>query len=150
MSTPRNQRVPDEIVAAFRAYLAGRTEEWSARNGALDRSEAGRRAYKAFLIALFVNAVERGLGREPSWDRIVEFVADLRSRGDELADMLDPEETERMIEWAGQSSVSIGAKRSAEIWMAVTAVIIRDAALDDGELNAFLERARTFAEGVLG
>lgn len=151
MSTPQ-QRVPDEIVAAFRAYLSGDKERWTARNAALDRSKPGRRAYKAFLIAMFVTAVGRRFGRGPRWSHIVEFVADLRSRDDELADMLDPEETERMIERAGEGTVHLddAGKRSVEIWMAVLTAIIRDESLAPAELDVFLERARTYAEGVLG
>lgn len=151
MSTPQ-QRVPDEVVAAFRACLSGDTEQWTARNAALDRSPAGRRAYQAFICAMFTESVHRRLGLHPREARIIAFVADVRSRGDELADLLDPETTERLIgevyDYADPGEID--AKRSAQIRFAIIVVIIRDEDLSETELNVFLERSRTRADEVLG
>jgi len=150
MSHP--EHVPDDVVAAFRAYLSGDRELWKTRNEALDRSRTVQRAYRAFVSAMFAEAVDRRLGRHPAWERIVEFVADIRARDDALADALDPDETERMIAWVDDDAGidDIDADRSLGIWILVVTVIVRDADLDDAGLDAFLQRARTFADEVLG
>lgn len=148
-STP----VTDDVMDAFRAYLSGDTEEWKVRNDALDRSLPARRAYKAFLMAMFTEAVDRRLGRSPSWERIVEFVAELRARDDSIADMIDPDEAERMIAWASDDETGSGdidERRSVGIWMFVIAAVVRDAGLDAAGLDAFLRKSRRFAHQVLG
>lgn len=151
MSIPQ-RRVADDIVAAFRAYFSGSEGEWFARSSALDRSADGMRVYRAFLAAMFGESVRRRLGHQrPREAAIIEFVADVRARGDEIADLLDPEGTERLIAaaYGEPDGYGLGGEHT-RIRLTVLTVIIRDAALSPAELDVFLERSRTAAEEVLG
>lgn len=151
MSTPQ-RRVPDEILAAFRAYITDDMELWSAREAALDWSKAGRLAYRAFIVAMFAEAVRLQLGPHPREERIIEFVADVRARDDEIADLLDPDTTERLIGevYDYTDAADIGRERAEPIRLAVIIAIIPGAHLTPAELDAFLERSRTSAEEALG
>lgn len=148
MSTPQ-RRVPDEILAAFRAYLSDDMDLWSAREAALDWSRPGRLAYRAFIVAMFAEAVLLRLGSHPREEGIIGFVADVRTRGDEIADLLDPDTTERLIGevYDYTDAADIGRERAEPIRLAVIVAIIE---LTPAELDAFLERSRTRAEEVLG
>lgn len=149
---PPFQQVSDDVVDAFRAYLAGDSQMWKARNAALDWSRDGRRAYRAFIHAMFAEAVHRRLGRHPREARIIEFVADVRALSDDIADAIDPDQTERLIASldADAETGDIGTEASLRISLTVLAAIIGDEHLSPAELNVFLERSRTFANEILG
>ena len=140
MSHP--QHVPDDLVAAFRAHLSGDAEEAPSRTG--------RRAYQAFVGAMFTEAVRRRLGRHPGEARIIGFVADLRTLSDELADALDPDATERLIAAVDADAGNIDGERALRTRSIVLVAIIRGEHLDPAELDVFLERSRTLANGILG
>lgn len=150
MSTPQ-RRVPDEILAAFRAYIIDDMELWSAREAELDWSKPGSLAYRAFIVAMFTEAVRRRLGRHPREERIIEFVADVRARGDEIADLLDPDTTERLIgeiyDYADAGDIT--RERAEPIRLAIIVAIIPGEHLTPAELDEFLEQSRTSAEAVL-
>ena len=142
--------VTDDMVAALRAYLSRDYEEFKRRNGAFDASQGLRRSYVALLIASFVEAVERRFAT-PSREEIAAFVAGMRARDDHLA-KLDPDATERLIAFVFEDDVrieDIDPDKSVGIRMMVLSQIFHDLALDDAELEVFLERARTLANEIL-
>lgn len=144
--------VTDEMVDAFRAYLSGDKDGFKLRNDALDRSRPARQAYRALMIGLFVTAVERRFPTPPTWERRIEFVAELRARDQEVADALDPETTERVIASVFDDKVDtddVKGRRAIRVWMLVTDGIIADADLDAPALEAFLAKARAFAGELL-
>ena len=147
--------VTDDIVAAYRAYLSGDTEQWHRRIDALDlnNAPATSRANSAYLTALFMDAVERRFNANTTRDEIIDFVADLRSRDDQIAEKLDPDATERMVAMVFDDDVAtddIPRHQTIGIRMGVLAVIIREGGLDSAELEEFLEKSRAFANEILG
>ena len=147
--------VTDDIVAAFRAYLSEDTEQWHRRLTALDldNAPATSRAHFAFLTALFAMAVERRFTVNTTRDEIIDFVADLRSRDEKIAERLDPDATERMIAMVFDDSVEtddIPRMQTIGIRMGVLTLIIREGGLDSAELEDFLEKSRAFANEILG
>ncbi|HEY3682718.1 MAG TPA: hypothetical protein VGL93_06740 [Streptosporangiaceae bacterium] len=142
----------DDIVAAFRAHLRGDRQEWNRLNEALDRSPATTEPYFAFLTALFAMAVQRRFGNAPTDDEIIDFVADLRSREDVLADRLSADATERMITMIVRDDVmtdDIPRQQTIDIRMGVLTAIIRDEAPDATEIEDLLKGSRALADGLL-
>ena len=144
--------VTDEMVAAMRAYLMRDYEQFRRRNSAFDGSRTQRRAFLALLTAAFVKGVQRRFPESPARDEIIDFVAELRARGDELRE-LEPNATERMIELVFDDSVEVGdidGKQSIGIRLSVLAQIFYDEDPDSAELEDFLDRSRAFADEMLG
>lgn len=52
--------------------------------------------------------VQRRFGNVPVRDAIIDFVADLRSRDDVLAERLEPDATERMIRMIYEDDIETG------------------------------------------
>lgn len=145
--------VTDDMVASFRAYLSGDREQWNRRMNAMDRSPKSERVYLAMLTAVFFEALARRFSDAPTRDETVEFVADLRSRGEQLAERLDPEAAERMIAAVYDHDVDldgISQDQRLGVRMSVSRVIFYDEGPDSAELEEFLDKSRTFANEMLG
>lgn len=80
--------VTDEQVTTLRAQLAGQVDEHRRLLDQLDQA-AGRTGYPALVAATFALAVDRRFGSS-SDAGIIHFVSDVRTRGPELADRIDP------------------------------------------------------------
>ena len=116
----------------------------------LDRAEA-KKGYTALVTAGFVEAVERRFGTSYQAADIVEFVAAVRARSDQVAAELDPDVAERVIrvvlEDAPVDDLSRNAITGAQLLLLIG--LIADAQLDGQELDQFLTGARKFADQLM-
>lgn len=116
----------------------------------LDRAEA-KKGYSALVTAGFVEAAERRFGTSYQAVGIVEFVADVRGRSDQVAAELDPDVAERVIrvvlENAPVDDLSRNAITGAQLLLLIG--LIADARLDSQELDQFLAGARKFADQLM-
>lgn len=87
--------VSDDQVAAIREYLSGNQDEFRRLNGSLDRSKEGLRAYGCFITGAFFEAVTLRFNDQTSRAEVIDYVADLRSRSDNVAEELDPDRAPR-------------------------------------------------------
>jgi hypothetical protein len=142
--------VTDQQAATLRAQLAGNLEEHKRLLAGL-ATEADRRGYSALLTAAFYNAVDLRFTRDSSLDDVIEFVADVRARSERVRDALDPRIAERVL-LAAFTSDNLDDLDSSELTktkMFLLAAIIADQHLDDAGLDAFLGKARAFADELL-
>jgi hypothetical protein len=142
--------VTDDVVATMRAYLSGDREQFQRRNEAL--APGDRKAFRALLTAAFMEAVERRFGGGTPRDEIIDFVAELRGRDDQIAERLDPDATERMIAAVFDDDVEtddIDANTSVGIQMGVLALSMAQRGSDSADLEEFLDRSRAFANEIL-
>lgn len=145
--------VTDDMVATYRAFLSGDHEQWKQRRAALGTSPETTRPFFALLTGLFVEAVERRFDPGVSRDEIITFIADLRSRSDDLAERLDPDASERMIAMVFDDDVStdgIPRDQTIGVRLSVTAAIVGDEGLDGAQLEEFLAKSRNLADEILG
>jgi hypothetical protein len=79
---------------------------------------------------------------------IVEFVGQVRTRSDRIADELDPRAAERLILHAlGEGSIEgLDEETVAGTQMLVLAALIADEHLDDAGLDEFMAEVRAVAE----
>jgi hypothetical protein len=141
--------VTDQQAATLRAQLAGNLEEHKRLLAGLATED--RRGYSALLTAAFYNAVDLRFTRESSLDEVIEFVADVRARSERVRDALDPRIAERVL-LAAFTSDDLDDLDSSELTktkMFLLAAIIADQHLDDAGLDAFLAKARAFADELL-
>ena len=144
--------VTDEQVAALRAQLAGSLQEHKRLLAQLDRA-AARTGYSALLSAAFCEAVERRFAKGATAADVMEFVGNVRSRFDELADKIDPRTAERLI-LAVYTDEHVPDDLSLEIryriQLLLLAALIADEQLDGAGLDAFLVDARKLADQWIG
>lgn len=143
--------VTDDMVAAVRAYLQADTDEFDRLNAVINDSNRMDVAYKAMIIATFAVAVRRKFSERSSRDEVIEYVANVRSRGPKLPEVLDPNASEQMITsvFTDESIRDIDARTKMMIWTHFSAAIVSDAGLKGEELEAFLADAREFANELL-
>jgi hypothetical protein len=142
--------VTDEQMAALRAHLALRPDEFKQHHETLVRNDdlAG---YGELIFAAFVMAARRRF--VPSWTvpDIIGFVVAARIRLREAGIDIDPRTSEALLRRALGEDVSIGLDEAAvgraQIFLLGEMVI--DEQLDDVGLDEFLERARDLADGWL-
>lgn len=84
-------------------------------------------------------------------NEVIDYVADLRSRSDNVAAELDPEKAERMIMMVisddGVDDLSSSERIGLE--MILIAGFVTDAGFDAAGLETFLEKARAFGNALL-
>ena len=88
--------VTDEQMATLRALLSDDMDRYRQLFSGLDRAEA-KKGYSALVTAGFAEAVERRFGTSYRGADVVEFVASVRARSDQVAAELDPDVAERVI-----------------------------------------------------
>ena len=143
--------VTDQQVATLRAQLAGNLEEHKRLLKQLDRRADGL-GYGAMVTGAFFEAVDRRFAKDTTRDDVIEFVADVRSRTEDVRDALDPGVAERVL-LAALEQADIGdldaepARRSQTYLLAAMVV---DEQFDDAALDEFMARARTVANSLLG
>jgi len=142
--------VTDEQVAALRAQLAGNAAEHKRLFAELDR-QGDALGYSALVNAAFFEAVDRRFGKQNTRADVIEFVADVRSRFDEVADEVDPRAAERVIfKVLGTGSTDdIDAQTSLTAKLYLLAAIIADEHLDDTGLDDFMVEVRKSANYLL-
>lgn len=85
----RIMAVTDEQVAALRALLTGDVTE-NLRLAAEIRRDGRSAGYSALVNAAFFEAVDRRFGKASTPASIIEYISDVRSRSDEIAEKVDP------------------------------------------------------------
>jgi hypothetical protein len=142
--------VTDDQVATLRALLSDDMDRYRQLFSGLDRTEA-KKGYSALVTAGFVEAVERRFGPSYQGADIVEFVASVRARSDQVAAELDPDVAERVIrvvlEDAPVDDLSRNAITGAQLLLLIG--LIADAQLDGQELDQFLAGARKLADQLM-
>lgn len=143
--------VSADQVATVRAFLSGDGETFERLNGELDRSKEGRTAYATLITATFARAVQRRFNAKTPRSEIIDYVADVRSRSDNVAAKLDPDRAERMIMTIiGDENVDdLDSNERIQVAMFLIAGLVADANFDEAELEAFLERSRSLADKLL-
>lgn len=144
--------VSADQVAAMRAYLSGNQDEFRRLNRSLDKSKAASRSYQALITATFVEAVEQRFNAQTTRNEVIDYVADLRSRDDEIAEVLDPDRAERMIMTviADENVDDLSGNERIDLAMLLVAGFVADANFSEAELEAFMEKSRAFADELLG
>lgn len=142
--------VTDEQVTALRTILTGDTERGKELSANLDRAQAAR-GYTALVTAAFGTAVMRRFGKQHTTRDVVEFVADVRSRSENLAAKIDPDAGERLIGAALGEATTQGMARDTKITgqFLLLGALIEAEHLDDAGLDAFMEEARKLADEML-
>jgi len=137
-------------VAALRAQLSGNSPEHrrliSEFSGRDDRV-----AYSALVHAAFLDAVARRFTRQTQPSEVIEYVADVRSRTDEIAAAVDPKASEQLILEALGSGTTDGidTKTSSTAMLFLLTALIADEHLDSAALDQFIATARTTADYLL-
>jgi len=142
--------VTDDQVATLRALLSDDMDRYRQLFSGLDRAEA-KKGYSALVTAGFAEAVERRFGPGYRGADIVEFVASVRSRSDQVAAELDPDVAERVIrvvlEDVPVDDLNRNAVTGAQLLLLIG--LIADAQLDGQGLDQFLAEARKLADQLM-
>jgi hypothetical protein len=143
--------VTDQQVATLRAYLSGDATEHKRLLQQFDR-DVDSAGYSALVTAAFFAAVDRRFGKDAARADVIEYVADVRSRLDEVADAVDPRAAERLIwEVLGEGSTGdLRGKSSARAKLFLTAALVADANFGSSELDEFVAKVRKYADHLLG
>ncbi len=140
-------RVTSDQVATLRAYLSGDFGDYEERRGQIDRSP-DRAGYMALVSAAFCEAAERRFSAQDPAERVIEFVADVRTRFDRDGSQIDARAAERMIR-AVYTDEQIGDLDSAtrgRTQIILLAALVIDEQLDAAGLDAFLADAAKLAD----
>jgi hypothetical protein len=143
--------VTDQQVATLRAMLSGNRAEHKRLVAQLDRQSDGL-GYSGLVTAAFIKAVDRRFGKASTRTDVIEFVAEARSRSDEIAETVDPRVGERLIRKvvSDESTDDIDARTSATAKLLLLAALIADEELDGAELDKFIADARQLADYLIG
>lgn len=143
--------VTDEQVATLRAFLSGDAAEHK-RMARQFESQADRVGYSALITAAFFAAVDRRFRKDTPKEDIINYVAEVRSRFDDVAEAVDPLVAERLIhEVLGEGSTDdVRGAKSARAKLFLLAALVADADLDSGALDEFIVKARKYADYLLG
>jgi hypothetical protein len=149
---PHPHTVPDEYVAALRAYLAGDPgyDELSQRLAERDGDEGGN-VYAALLGMTFIIAARRQFPRNTSAN-VIRFVARTRAAAGPPGAAIDARIVERTLRAAlGEPSAADGITdltRASVMMMLLPALLTNDG-IPVTELDTILEEARTLANRAL-
>jgi AcrR family transcriptional regulator len=149
---PHPHAVPDEYVAALRAYLTGDPgyDELSQRLADRDGNEGGN-VYAALLGMTFLIAARRRFRTHTSAD-VIRFVARTRAAAGANGAAIDPGIAERTLRAAlDQPSAATGIEdriRAAAVMMLLPA-LLNQQATRSGELDTLLAEARELADRAL-
>ncbi|MEV0662977.1 hypothetical protein ACIBI3_25235 [Actinomadura luteofluorescens] len=142
-----------EQLATLRAQLAGQVDEHRRLLHRLDPEQA-KLGYAALVAAAFVVAVERRFrqGKHAANDaQVIDFVASVREKDDDSAEIVNPKVAESMIlTLLGRGSVdTIGENTMFEHQIMLLAALIGQAQFDESELDAFMAEAASLANQIL-
>ncbi|MFC7623081.1 hypothetical protein [Microlunatus sp. GCM10028923] len=137
----------EDVVASLRAFLRVDIAEYDRSGELLTPPE--REARGALLVAAFVVASEKRFGHAGT-SEIVDFVARLRSRTEEMADLIDPRTAERLISAAAtEGSVDdISTYEKGTHYGPLLAAMVVEESLTDDELDDFLSESLELAKGL--
>jgi hypothetical protein len=139
--------VTDEQVAALRAQLADDVEEHRRLLAQLDLDSGGRE-YLALIDAAFFEAAERRFGNESTTADVIEYVADVRSRSQRIAEAVDARLAEQLIRMVFSDSPAeqLDSKAALTAKQVLLGALIADEHLDDAGLDKVLADARRLAD----
>lgn len=145
-----NVAITAQPVAALRAQLSGN----SAEHQRLVREFSGRDdkvAYSALVHAAFLEAVSHRFTKDSQTSDVVEYVADVRSRHEEIAAAVDPRVGERLILEALGSGTSDGidGRAASTAMMFLLTALVADEGLDIGALDQFIAKVKNTADYLL-
>jgi hypothetical protein len=142
--------VTNEQVAALRALLTGDAAE-NRRLVAEVRRDGTGAGYSALVNAAFFEAVDRRFGKASTPASIIEYVSDVRSRSDEIAEKVDPGAGERLIRkvLVDEPTDDIDSRTSATVKLFVLAALVADEDFGSAELDQFLSKFRKMADYLL-
>lgn len=137
-------------LAALRAQLSGN----GAEHRRLLRQFNGRDDkvyYSALVHAAFLEAVARRFAKATTTPQVIEYVADVRSRFDEVANAVDPRVGEQLIlEVLGKGATDgVDTRTSSAAIQFLLTALVADERLDNAELDAFIAKAKETAETLL-
>jgi hypothetical protein len=142
--------VTDLQVATLRAQLAGDPEEHRRLLARFDERSDGR-PYVTLTNAAFVEAVDRKFPGDAGADDIIAFVADVRSRSEQVAGSLDPRVAERVLLAAvtGAEVSDLDPRQVRRSQRVLLNALVVDADLDGADLDEFMATARGLADRLL-
>ncbi|MGP4027890.1 hypothetical protein [Actinomadura sp. 3N407] len=148
--------ITDDQVAALRAQLAGRVDEHKRLLDELD-PEAANVGYVALVGAAFFEAARRRFlkdGRAAEDIEIIDFVAGVRERGEDLARSIDAGVAETLIKVAIQrlppeDRQRIDDKTAYGHQILLLAGLVSDEEFSSEELDEFMHKARYLGEEML-
>jgi hypothetical protein len=131
--------------------LTGNRGEYRQLVALVDRQDDSI-GYSALLTGAFFEAVNRRFGKKSAKGDVIEFVADVRSRLDEVAETVDPRVAERLIrEVLGDGSTrDVPGRASATAKLFLLAALVADEGLDGAGLDEFMAKSRKLADHLLG
>jgi hypothetical protein len=137
-------------VAALRAQLSGDSSEHQRLVREFSNQD-DKVAYSALEHAAFLEAVRRRFARHSQVSDVIEYVADVRSRTEEIADAVDPRAGEQLIlEALGKGTADgIDSKTAPVTLLFLLTALIADEGLDSTELDQFIATARETADYLL-
>jgi hypothetical protein len=108
-------------------------------------------AYSALVHAAFLEAVGHRFAKNSQTSEVIEYVADVRSRIDEIATAVDPRAGEQLILEALDRGTAddIDSKTSARARMFLLTALIADERLDSAALDQFIAKVRKTADYLL-
>lgn len=144
--------VTDDMVATVRAYLEVDKERFQQLNAALGESSEESMAYQAMMAGAFMAAVTHRFNSRSSREEIIDYVAQVRSRSESMAEALEPSATERMIEsiYSDVDIDDIDVRMVMSIEMYIAVAIVTDKGISGPALDEFMDTAREYAEKILG
>ena len=143
--------VTDQQMATLRAMLAGDSTEYTRLSAQISDSDDGL-GYSALLTGAFFEAVSRRFSRDSTKTDVVNYVAGVRARFEEIAEAVDLLVAERLIREAlGEGATrDIPGKASATTKLFLVAALVRDEGFGDSGLDEFMAKARQNADYLLG
>jgi hypothetical protein len=143
--------VTNDEIAALRAHLQGNQALQQELYARISTPDAKAR-YTTLLAMAFFEAVSRRFGGRDSAAGVIEYVAEVRARGPEVGEKIDPGAAERVIRRAltddvDVSDISDGMR--GRIFLIFVLALVSDAEYDDDQLEAFLVEARKAADDAL-
>jgi hypothetical protein len=141
--------VTDQQVTALRAYLAGDIDEHNRLVHQL--TDADNAGWSALVAAGFFEAVYRRF-KEGTKADVIEFVASVRARSEQLSKEIDQQIAEQLIMYSlGKGSIDGLDSRVRHLTQfgLLTALVLAER-FDDASLDEFLAEARKIADQWIG
>jgi hypothetical protein len=142
--------VSDHLVATLRAFLEGNKARYNDLLAQTDQQVDGL-GYSALITAAFFEAVDRRFAKQATRADVVEYVADVRSRSEDVAAAVDPQVAERLVrEVLGDGSTDdVDGRTSSSTKMYLLAALMVDARLDSTSMDEFIAKVRKMADHLI-
>jgi len=144
-------QVTDDIEAAARAYLRGDTAEYNQRIAELGRARETTVAFRAMVYAAFLLTVQYKFSKDTPREEIIDFVAEIRSRSDDLPDTIDPTAAERQITsvFTGENTDDVDTRMELTIQMLFATAIVDDQGIEGQLFEQLMTSTRKLADDLL-